>query len=84
VPTRFLILIGPIVAIVGLLILVFNRQVGAWTRSNLQGRLKIWDAVFETRPYQPNESGRVPILMVIAAGWVIIGAIFFVVGLTQP
>jgi hypothetical protein len=83
VPTRFFVFIGPIVAVLGLLILVFNRQVGAWSRSNFRGRVKIWDDLFETKPYRPSPSGRFPMLMFIAAGWMIIGAIFFVIGLTQ-
>lgn len=72
--------IGPVVAVVGVLLVLFNKQFGAWVRR--VGLSKPFKAGWQPAAlYEPRPSGTVPIVVIIGAGWVVIGILFTLVGL---
>lgn len=73
---------GAVTILGGLAMTVFNKQVGALVLA-MRGKLAIWDAVLDMKIYQPTGSGRVPILMFIGIGWLIMGVFFIVLALTD-
>ncbi len=61
--------LGAAAAVVGVLLVIFNRQFVNFVPRPFgpAARLKM---------FQPGPNGRVPILTVIAIGWVIVGTVF--------
>lgn len=68
--------LGIIGVLGGLAGTVFNKQLAAWMLPRVKGKLEIWDTVLSMKAYQRTSSGRVPILMVISVGWIIVGVVF--------
>ena len=69
---------GVAVAVVGVLVTIFNRQF-VRVMPPPKGR------VARIRWFQPGSNGRVPILTIISLGWVAVGSLFVWVAATgQP
>ncbi|SDS10233.1 hypothetical protein SAMN04488570_1132 [Nocardioides scoriae] len=66
---------GGVIGIVGgLAIVIFNRQFVRLVYPRAERR-PTWRPILKSRLYEPDESGRVPMLYVIGAGWVLVGCL---------
>jgi hypothetical protein len=70
--------LGVAVAVVGLLLVIFNRQfVNALPPAK--------GPAAQMRMFQPGPNGRVPMLTAVALGWIVIGVVFVWIAATgQP
>ena len=75
-PPLFFLIFGLVGVIGGLLAIVFNQQFATFLDTRVRGKVGLWDSVLATKPYQRTPSGRVPMLLFIAIGWVVVGVFF--------
>lgn len=80
--TYALLAMGVIAAVVGVAMTIFNRQFGALVVRIARGKFSSWDAILDTKLYRPTPSGRIPILMAIGVGWIVVG--ITLIGATLP
>lgn len=68
--------LGAAVAVIGVALAIFNRQfVNAMPAPK--------GPAARLRMFQPGPTGRVPILTVIACGWIVVGLVFLWVAVTR-
>ncbi len=79
--SAWFVIVGVIGVVGGVSMTIFNRPFYKWVAPYAK-RVPTWRSILDSNLYQPTASGRVPILMVIGAGWIVIGTVFLSVALT--